>query len=199
MRAGLLAVCSTAAIAFSAIPAFSADLTEVCPSTWTGVYAGLHAGWAFGNADTDNLGDTDVDGFVGGGLAGFNYQTCSVVLGLEGDIGFSPDIDGSLGIPGVDVDIEPNGHIRGRLGFDMDGVWMPFIAGGLAIADADVLDDSKIHFGFSIGAGLDYRITDNLVGRVEYLFDSYESRNYNNAGSVDFDTHTIRAAISWQF
>lgn len=198
MRVGLFVLSSVAVIAFGAGPALSADLVDTCPSTWTGLYAGLHAGYAFGDGDT-GLGDVDLDGFVGGGLAGFNYQTCSVVIGLEGDIGLSPDIDGSAGLPGVDLDVEPNGHIRGRLGFDMDGTWMPFLAGGLAIADADIRGDSKIHLGFTIGAGLDYRITDNLIGRVEYLFDSYEQRDYGAAGDVDFDTHTVRAAVSWQF
>jgi outer membrane immunogenic protein len=183
---------------WSATPGFAADVVDACPSTWTGVYAGIHAGYAFGDGDTA-FGDIDLDGFVGGGLAGFNYQTCSVVIGLEGDIGFSPDIDGSTGVGGVDLDVEPNGHLRGRLGIDMDGAWMPFVAGGLALADADVAGDSKIHLGFSIGAGLDYRFTENLVGRIEYLFDIYESRGYGVAGDVDFDTHTVRAAISWQF
>jgi outer membrane immunogenic protein len=199
MRAGLVVLSSIAAIAFGAGPAFSADIVDTCPSTWTGVYAGIHAGYAFGDGDTA-LGDVDLDGFIGGGLAGFNYQTCSVVIGLEGDVGFSPDIDGSTGVPGVDLDVEPNGHIRARLGLDMDGTWMPFIAGGLAIADADIGGDSKVHLGFSIGAGVDYRFTDNLVGRIEYLFDSYEQRDYGPiVGDVDFDTHTVRAAISWQF
>ncbi len=76
--------------------------------TWTGLYAGVQAGYAYGNndrdyssvtsVDLDGNGTTDVvsvdngfdddesDGFVGGAHIGYNFQFGSIVLGAEADI-----------------------------------------------------------------------------------------------------------------
>jgi outer membrane immunogenic protein len=74
--------------------------------TWSGVYAGAHAGWARTRADFDtdvffgvfqspiNLarfsaagtGRASADGFTGGGQLGANAQFGGMIVGLEGDI-----------------------------------------------------------------------------------------------------------------
>src|SRR5215204_1845059 len=72
--------------------------------TWTGFYLGGQVGYGWGEDKTalilngqritfDGLGglsgDTikhDIDGAVGGGHAGFNYQAGNFVIGLEADV-----------------------------------------------------------------------------------------------------------------
>ena len=72
------------------------------PFTWTGFYVGLNAGavWSMGNRTTSlyypatgswlatyypgNLGNSNT-GFIGGGQAGYNWQTGAFVLGVETD------------------------------------------------------------------------------------------------------------------
>src|SRR5208337_3578982 len=73
------------------------------PFTWTGFYIGLNAGgvWSMGNRTTTlsaptfannflvaswpgNLGNSNT-GFIGGGQAGYNWQTGAFVLGVETD------------------------------------------------------------------------------------------------------------------
>jgi outer membrane immunogenic protein len=181
---------------------FAADLVDSCADNWSGLYGGVHAGYAFGNVNTATLGDVNVEGFVGGVLAGYNFQTCNLVFGVESDFGFSPDIDGTNSAIN-DFDIEPNGHLRGRIGLPMDNL-MPFLAAGLAIADADIrtvpgVGDSHLHVGFTVGAGLDFAVNENVIVRGEYLFDAYGSETYAPGGKVDFDTHTLRAALIWKF
>ncbi|MFN0191233.1 MAG: outer membrane protein [Aestuariivirga sp.] len=192
MKKFLLAAASVLAMSGTA---YAADPVEACADNWSGLYGGLHGGYGFGDVDT-GAGDTDIEGFIGGGLAGWNFQTCNFVIGMEGDIGFG-EIDGRDGAVD-DFDVEPNGHLRIRAGLPMDNI-MPFIAGGLAIADADLrtaaASDSELHLGFSIGAGVDWMVTEHFVIRGEYLFDMYGKESYNApGGSVDFDTHTLRAA-----
>jgi outer membrane immunogenic protein len=187
----------------------AADVSS-CSEEWSGVYIGLHAGGAFGTGNTTPVKNISISGPIAGGLVGWNWQNCDWVFGIEGDMGFSPDsvtgsIQGTKG--GVDdFDVEPNGHIRLRAGW-ANGSVMPFIAGGLAIADADVryigvpgAADTKLHFGFTIGAGVDFALNSNWIIRAEYLYDNYGSENYNAPiGKVDFDTHTIRAAVIYKF
>jgi outer membrane immunogenic protein len=174
-----------------------------CPDNWNGLYFGGHAGYAFGDSDTVGLvGDGDWNGFLGGPLAGYNIQFCDFVVGLEADAGFGDvdDTDGAI----TNIDIDMNAHVRVRLGLPFDNV-MPFVAGGLAIADVDLRSgaatDSHTHLGFSIGGGIDFMVTDNVVIRAEYLFDDYESKNYAIGGGVGVDgyTHTIRGAVMFKF
>src|ERR1700675_2149894 len=68
-----------------------------CEISWTGFYIGAHAGYGFGQADTEvtplPVGrapaaislDPDENGFFGGIQAGYNHQFSSFVLGLETD------------------------------------------------------------------------------------------------------------------
>src|SRR5580692_8636813 len=69
------------AVYIPAPPAFS----------WTGVYIGLNAGYAFGQSNwTSPLGSTgwfNVSGALAGGTIGGNYQIGQLVVGAEGDRG----------------------------------------------------------------------------------------------------------------
>lgn len=114
LRRTLLASAGAMALAG---PAFAADLAPPPPVmppvyNWTGVYAGINAGYHWGGshfsftgADTDGgglgalvgagaiptTGVGGASGFIGGGQIGYNYQISSIVLGLE------LDIDGATG------------------------------------------------------------------------------------------------------
>jgi len=96
--------------------AFAADLPTkaltrpepaVVPA-WAGFYAGLHAGYGWGSGATDLIGvdpilfvpaqttgvvptslTPRVDGFVGGGQIGYNWQFVRALVGLEADIASS--------------------------------------------------------------------------------------------------------------
>jgi outer membrane immunogenic protein len=70
--------------------------------SWTGCYAGGHAGGLWGDSDKwiprtpggayggVSLGGHEADGFIGGVQAGCNYQMASgVVVGMAGDYGWT--------------------------------------------------------------------------------------------------------------
>lgn len=200
----------------------AADYVEPEPTcgSWSGLYVGAHAGYLWGNGkgEVDEIpavdADVDPDGFLGGALLGGNFQTDCLVFGLEGDVGFG-DVDGSdnnVGIAGpgggplgADADLNWNGHIRARFGYSFGEV-LPFIAGGLSVADidvdTDVGDDTKTHWGWTIGGGIDWAVSEQVIIRAEYLYDDYGSKTYD-IDDVDVDadlsTHTVRAALIWNF
>src|SRR5262245_56486675 len=63
------------------------------PSIWQGMYAGAHLGWSSSG---------DLDGIIGGGQVGYNWQVNQIVYGLEADAAFA-DISGSSSIFGITV------------------------------------------------------------------------------------------------
>ena len=63
--------------------------------------------------------------------------------------------------------------------------------------------DSQTHVGFTIGGGIEYALTDNVLLRAEYLYDNYGEANYEdeegNEYDVDLTAQTVRAAVSFKF
>jgi outer membrane immunogenic protein len=205
--------CATFLMASSA---FAADIAEPPPSAydWSGLYLGLHAGYLWGDVEIEEEGEAaaeggDIDGFVGGALAGFNIQLDPLVLGIEADIGWT-DVDGD-GVaappePDYSYELNWNAHLRGRAGFALDRALI-FVAGGLAVADLDIEQDfgnliGGEYYGWSLGGGIDYAFTDSLIGRIEYLHDDFGDKDYNEDDeeyTADLKTDTVRAAIIYKF
>lgn len=170
-----------------------------------GTLVGWPCGLSFGDVDADG-DDADIEGFLGGALVGFNIQYNDLVLGIEGDFGIG-DVEGEdFNNADLSYEMKLNAHIRGRIGLDMD-MFMPFIAAGIAAGKFEVTEagassgDDKTLWGFTIGVGVDVKPSENLVIRAEYLYDDYGSKNFDVWGGVDvgFNTHTVRAALIWQF
>ena len=159
--AGLLAGIAVAASALAA-PALAADLpppaappprapAAYIPAapvfTWTGVYIGLNAGYAFGQSNwTSPMGNTgyfNVSGALAGATIGGNYQIGQLVVGVEGDIDWQ-NVRGALrggnctlpGAVAASCASASNwvGTFRGRLGYAMDRVLL-YATGGGAVAN----------------------------------------------------------------
>lgn len=166
---------------------------------WTGFYAGLNGGWAFGEAEAvedsvlpayNGLGNTwsfDTDGFTGGVQAGYNYQVNNWLFGVEADFGYF-GLEGSgadPASPGFDtvatVDGNWLGTARLRTGVVLDR-WLIYATGGLAVADVDVaVNDitgpttiaargSDTTVGWTLGAGAEVAIADGWSLKGEYLY-----------------------------
>lgn len=98
-----LALCVTGAGLLALItPALATDLLSTSSTTWQGFYVGGALGGAWSDTDwrydnhnwfntigPDLVGtgfNIDTSGILGGGQAGFNYQTGSWVIGIEGSV-----------------------------------------------------------------------------------------------------------------
>jgi outer membrane immunogenic protein len=211
-KLAVLAVLATSLTAFGATVR-AADIADPVYD-WSGLYAGVHAGYLWGNVDVEENGapaaDGDIEGFVGGALAGFNFQHDIFVLGAEADFGWSSaDGSGAIAPPAVDYDydLDWNAHLRGRVGLAADN-FLFFVAGGLALSEFHVrevgapVDIGKTYTGFSIGGGIEYAATENLLLRVEYLHDEFGRESYTvgaDSYSADLDTDTVRAALIYKF
>lgn len=142
------------------------------------------------------LGDND--GLHGGALAGWNLSSGNFVYGAEADILFG-NIRGSgrfsgAAIPGLAPDgittdvrrrIGTRGSLRARLGTTLSPGVMIYGTGGVAFGDtrasADVTVNGvpgvgwsgvaeKTRWGWTAGAGAEFKLTSMISLRAEYLF-----------------------------
>ncbi|MGF0536552.1 outer membrane protein [Agrobacterium sp. ES01] len=202
-----LMVSSAALVSFSAAqaadavdqipaPPVATENTYVPASGWTGGYIGGGVTYDWGGS---NLGDA-----VGGTLyGGYNMQSGQIVYGPEADISYNNQ-EGSAGA-GIDSKEGLNGSIRGRVGYDMN----PFLiygTGGLAVGNHELSSaagsDEKVSAGYTVGAGVEALVTDNITARVEYRYTDYMDRDFDLGGTTvsrGFDDHSVKLGIGVKF
>jgi outer membrane immunogenic protein len=167
-----------------------------------------------------NLG-LNSSGFFVGGQIGYNYQFANnVVLGIETDLQWS-DISGKVdasivGLPVLSFgsSVDYFGTIRARLGYAIDR-FLPYITGGVAYGKTGtnlnflgvpVFSDSSTSWGWTLGAGGEFAITNHWTFKAEYL--------YVDLGNSDVDAtvvapgvvvgndskfHTFKAGVNYKF
>lgn len=219
MKKLLLGLLATSGLCLAA-PAMAADYVPPEPAPlvygWTGAYVGGQVGYAFGDYDVDvnvlSLND-NFDGITGGLHAGYLHQFDSFVIGIEGDVELSGQ-DGKVTAAGdtAKVDMDLAASVRARLGFAIDNILI-YATGGLAIGDVDftasngAASDGEGHtfLGYTVGGGLEFKVTDNLRTRIEYRYTDLGSHDFKSSvfPADTFDTdltyHAVRVGVSWQF
>ena len=154
-----------------------------------------------------------IRGGLGGGLVGYNFQYGQFLIGGEGDIAASA-IKGrsfSCGTPAHEcgTSIGTMADVRGRLGLPF-GQFMPFVAGGLAIDNIKAYDTlfgnsgGGFRAGYTVGAGVEYKINAQLAVRVEYLYAHFSpSTSFAIVPGVperiSATTNTVRGGIVYNF
>jgi outer membrane immunogenic protein len=231
MRRILLAstlLCGMSSYVLAADAIVEDAVVELAPAfNWTGAYIGGQVGYLWGDGhlefDGDGFGDPDPDGWQGGVYIGYNYQMANnVVLGVEADAmfgdveGFGDGFqdDGTPATPGsgVQQDLNWNGAVRLRAGYAVDR-FLPYIAGGVAFGDVDaeifdtgvsVASFSETYVGWTIGAGVEYAFTDNMVGRFEYRYTDFGDEDFPatidaEGFNLDLSSSDVRFGLSWLF
>ncbi|SER42111.1 Opacity protein [Faunimonas pinastri] len=181
---------------------------------WAGAYGGLLGGGSWAKTHTKGNGGStsfDADGGLGGIYLGYNYMFGNWLLGAEGDISLA-DLTGSGDIPGGGDD-----HYRGNVDADLRlragyavGRFLPFVAGGVNFARSEQKDeDTGSEKGrvptdsWTVGGGLDYKLTDHVSVRGEYRYAStlksvrlpVDDCNCRQ----DQDSHTVRFGAAYHF
>ena len=216
-----LIAAAAAATVLIASPAISADLYDpvapVAPEvygptvfSWAGPYVGAQIGYGWGETRGKIKGSRrgiDTDGVIGGLYGGYNAQlTPNFVLGGEADISWS-DISGDRTIGGRKYEARTDwqGTIRARAGAAFDRI-LVYGTGGVAFAGNNMKkqargSEGQTHVGWTLGAGVEGAITENIVARGEYLYAGYGKQDYNkiNAKGVDLNTSVVRAGVAYKF
>jgi outer membrane immunogenic protein len=224
MSIGIAALAS-----FVATGALAADLPMKTPYTkapayvepvfnWTGFYVGGNVGYSWGNSDNSttldrfnsglplvagvngtNTSRDNVNGVIGGGQFGYNWQMQNWLFGLEADIQGSGERGSStitcVGCADVGTDIVTTlnqrldwfGTARGRIGALVTPTVLLYATGGLAYGEVKVggsvagngaggnttvvlADSSSTRVGWTLGAGVEGVISGNWTAKLEYLY-----------------------------
>jgi outer membrane immunogenic protein len=218
IRGGLAAV----ALSLAPLAAQAADLPFpaykappfVAPvyANWRGPYLGVNAGYGFGTSDWDIPAvSVDPSGAVAGGTLGYNLQTGLWVWGMEGDFNWSGiKSDEACGAGTCETEATWLATARARLGYAGWNNWLPYITGGLAVADvkasnSDVGEASDTLFGWTAGAGIEYASLRNWSIKLEYLYADLGSVDCSTcnfggvASDVSFKTSIVRAGVNYRF
>jgi opacity protein-like surface antigen len=215
----LLLVSAAAAVISTGSVAHAADLpvkppySPVAAYSWTGCYLGVQVG---GGILSDYAFSDNGAGAIGGGQLGCNYQTGSLVFGVEGEGWASSiratDIDGEAASNRWTADLA----FRGGVSVDGTLVYGKF---GVAVAEFDYassntlgnfLRNDETLTGVLVGAGLEYPISPRLSAKVEYEHIGYIGKVVHTDASgigfnVPFDettsasTHVVKAGINYRF
>lgn len=205
----------SAALALSSSAAYAADLVQTEPAPpaaveetvttygWDGPYAGIMGGvgWLKGDYDFGATSSNPTQsGGIFGGFAGYNRQLDNnIVLGIEGDVGYNWN---EKTVRGNDVGTDWSGSVRARAGYAFDDALIYGAAGWTVTRgylDAPGADKkTKALNGYTLGAGVDYKFTDNIFARAEYRFNDYGS---GKISGVDFNPqqHQVLFGLGYKF
>lgn len=205
------------------------DRAPVSVLSWTGFYAGVNVGYGW-SASGITIGDTEdspvgpePEGVFGGGQMGYNWQRGSLVLGVEVDMQASGIRDTTHDTNFGDVatsKLNWFGTVRGRLGYAFDRA-LVYATGGFAYGGVEnqlsgpLLVGSPYRFdstatGYVVGGGLDYKISQSMSLRAEYLYINLDTNvaknpagtpvtNLTNDVVKDNDYHTVRFGLNYHF
>lgn len=191
--------------------------------SWTGFYVGGFGGYGWSDrlrASLPGVGavsvSTDeVNGGFGGATAGYNWHLpgSQFVFGAEADVA-GAGLSGGVSVLGVTGKSTVNafGSVTGRAGYVLEAALL-YVKGGYAWAnnkasvsfrDVNLYSESKLHSGWTIGGGVEYRFAPNLSGKVEYMYADYGKRNYASSvysGGVNLGAsmHTVKFGFNYLF
>jgi outer membrane immunogenic protein len=133
------------------------------------------------------FGGTDMNGFIGGGQFGYNWQPGNWLAGLEADIQASGErgrvnVCNAAGCPAgssqflADYALNWFGTARGRLGFLAAERLLLYVTGGLAYGGFGggspnvAYSLSSLKAGWTVGAGAEAALGSNWSVKFEYLY-----------------------------
>jgi outer membrane immunogenic protein len=159
------------------------------PASWSGVYFGLHSGYAWTDTDATFIFSppqgygVSHDAPIVGGQVGINWQLGQFVVGVEGSLSSAFRND-----PGITLCPNPTLlcterfddviTVGGRLGWAV-GKYLPYATGGYANAAfshesvsaftlVPNLQSRDRHSGWYVGGGVDYIIAPSWTFGIEY-------------------------------
>ncbi len=220
--ASALVALSTAAFAADLpsrkAPAYAPAAVAVTPAfSWTGFYVGGFVGGVFAKSNVNipaypSTHNYNSRSFAGGLKVGFNYQFGNLVAGLEDSVTFHSNrgqgLSGGAGGEQFRVNHNVSADIVGKLGMAF-GRTLIYAKGGVAAARLSGINFipaqpavyTSRRIGWTLGAGVDYAVTDNFILGADYSYADYGRKTYVFSGpvSVQQTAHNLRVSAAYKF
>ncbi|MGN6486267.1 MAG: outer membrane protein [Devosia sp.] len=222
LAAGLSVALMSAAQASDLIIA-DAPVAGVVQGNWDGGFVGVFGGGALADLEFPSIEPVpfslEPEGWMLGVDAGFNFALGSgLVLGVVGDIAWADIEDGfGLGPSGISSTIDWVGSLRARVGYDA-GNYMPYLTAGLAAAHhtleftgvgggeggPEPFSADATHLGWTIGAGVEFAVADNLSIDAAYRYNNYGTASYAGpdetfGGDFGLTSHQLTVGLHYGF
>jgi len=192
------------------------------PFSWTGFYAGINGGYAWGQSSWSDpavgasSGNFNTSGGLIGGQLGYNWQTGALVLGIETDADWMSVKGSTAGVGGVCADGGGQcqtqqswvGTTRARVGYAFDR-WLPYVTGGVAYGNIQAVQPTgtttNTNVGWAAGGGLEYGIDRNWSAKFEYLHIDLGTAAFMGAASgtstlaVPVTNELVRVGINYHW
>jgi len=195
---------------------------------WTGLYIGAHVGYGWGQSrftDPATPGwslSNDVNGVLGGGQIGYNYQVGQMVFGIEADVsganveGRATDVAPFAGdLYHTNVDLVST--VTGRVGMAFDRSLFYVKGGGawahtkyeytpLSFGDSTLTSATETRTGWTVGAGVEYAFAPQWSARLEYDYMDFGTNNGVNlvpiasgfTAGVDQQIHAVKFGVNFR-
>lgn len=194
----------------------------VVQGNWDGGFVGVFGGGAIADLEFPTEMSTfpfsfAPEGWMLGVDAGFNFSLGNgLVLGVVGDIAWAEIEDGfGLGGTGISSNIDWLGSLRARIGYDA-GNFMPYLTGGLAAAHhtleftgeggdgPESISEDNTHLGWTLGAGVEFAVADNLSIDASYRYNDYGDATYTGpgdgfGGDLGLTSHQLTVGLHYGF
>jgi outer membrane immunogenic protein len=149
---------------------------------------------AFGPLTAAGSHRADLNGIIGGGQIGYNWQSGSTVFGLEADLQGTRErgdttICVTAGCPAGGIFASASyklawlATLRGRIGVAVAPKWLLYATGGLAVGEVDstfagglggvplgTISSNTTRAGFVVGGGVEGALDNNWSAKLEALY-----------------------------
>ena len=194
-------------------PVGKAQMVSAPLFNWSGLYYGVSGGYGWGSSrhnDPAGSGSFDVDGWMLGGTAGYNWQSGPMVFGLEGDLSWTNmEGRGTSAVGPITTELNWLGTGRARAGYAADA-YLLYVTGGAAFAKVDAANPiagggsgSETRVGWTVGGGVEVALAQNWTAKTEYLYvdlgDKDTYRTTTGAVEVALKSHIVRMGLNYKF
>ena len=168
------------------------------------------------------------NGFIGGLYAGYNWLFDNDwLVGIEGSYNWSDAKDDAtvkhegevVGDAEAEIKQKWEAAVIARVGKVIDDSYMPYILGGATWTKLDASasfqgisgSDSDTVSGWTVGAGIEFKLTENLHARAQYRYSDYndakfsdeatlpEDGTYKVKATTDYNAHMLQVGLSYRF
>jgi outer membrane immunogenic protein len=200
-------IITTAAIAAAVLglaPAAYAQTSHT--GNWEGPFVGVQGGWeendvrnpttAIGTTPVAQAGDTGTLGV----FAGYDKQVQPrVVVGAQAEVNFP--IDSRFGNSLSSLRAKRSVDLSLRAGYLVTPATLVYVRGGYSNALVDAAANTSAGYihgsddrdGWTLGGGVERKLTDKISARIEYRYADFSE------GNGRFDRHQILTGIAYRF
>ncbi len=184
---------------------------------WTGVHAGVQAGFGEGKATgtLEGVGSATarLRGGFGGAHLGASYQNELLVVGVEVDAEAS-GLSRSYRVLNATTNLRSTwmASARGRFGLAYDQLLI-YVTGGIAVTDGGYKTSapslgiyesaSRTFYGATFGAGVEYAFSRNFSMRAEWRGTNFQTRKFSISGpddvAIKLSSNLVRVGASYRF